>query len=63
MRPPTTTPPIAPVLTDFEPEVEPDWAVGRVKSVEEEVEEEAVDEMVVVVLVPLIYAWYALHPT
>jgi len=69
MRPPTTIPPIVPAPTDFEPEAAPAW-VGMVKAdeeedeeAEEEVEDEEVVDEEVVVLVPLIYAWNALHPT
>jgi len=62
MRPPTTTPPIAPALTDFVPEVAAAW-VGVVEADEEEEEEEGViDEVELDVVVPLRKAWYALHP-
>jgi hypothetical protein len=56
-RPPTTTPPIAPALTDFGPEPVATW-MGVVeadeKEEEEEEEGEVIDEEVMLdVLVPL----------
>jgi len=64
-RPPTTTPPIAPALTDFRPEpVRTCVGAEAEEEEEEEEEEEVIDEEVVVdVLVPLRKVSYALHPT
>jgi len=62
-RPPTTTPPIVPALTDFWPVATWIGVVEAGEEEEEEEEEEVADEEVVVDVVPLRKAWYAVHPT